>query len=91
MKTIKNTEEITLKISKDELIDEKWLPLQTLSVKLSEIEKNSNLRYKSLRNRMYNSTACDKYNVESKAGLKCINVEEPMKGIASLKLMFERV
>lgn len=91
MRTVQNVEEVTLKVTKDELIEDKWITCQLLSIKISEIEKNNNLRYKSLRSRMYNSLACGKYNVENKAGIKCVNVEEPMKGTASLKLTFERV
>lgn len=89
MKTVQNIEEVTVKVAKDELIDGKWLHYQLLSKKLGDIEHNNNLSYKSLRNRLYNSTACGKYNMEMKAGLKCIDIENPMKATASLKLSFD--
>lgn len=91
MKTVQNIEEVTVKVAKDELIDGKWLHYQLLSKKLGEMEQNNNLSYKSLRNRLYNSYACGKYNMEMKAGLKCIDIDNPMKATASLKLVFERV
>lgn len=91
MKTVQNIEEVTVKVAKDELIDGKWLHYQLLSKKLGDMEKKGDLGYKSLRNRLYNSYACGKYNMETKAGLKCIDVDNPMKGVASLKLVFERV
>lgn len=91
MKTVQNIEEVKVKVAKDELIDGKWLHYQLLSKKLGDMEKAGDLGYKSLRNRLYNSTACGKYNMEMKAGLKCINIDNPMKATASLKLMFERV
>ena len=46
--------------------------------------------YKSLRNKLYNSSACSKYNTAEMAGLKCIDVDNPMKATASLVLVFER-
>ena len=46
--------------------------------------------YKSLRNKLYNSSACSKYNTTEIAGLKCIDVDNPMKATASLVLVFER-
>lgn len=91
MKTVQNIEKVTVKVSKDELIDNKWLHYQLLSKKLGDMEKTGDLGYKSLRNRLYNSAACGKYNMEMKAGLKCIDIENPMKAIASLALKFERV
>lgn len=91
MKTVQNIEEVKIKVAKDELIDGKWLHYQLLSKKLGDMEKGGDLGYKSLRNRLYNSTACGKYNMETKAGLKCINIDNPMKATASLKLIFERV
>lgn len=90
MKTVTNTETVKIKITENELINGKWLSLQVLSGKLGETEKENNMSYKALRNRMYNSNACGKYNVAEVAGMKCIDVENPMKGTASLVLVFER-
>ena len=90
MKTIQNVDKITIKVSDNELIGGKWLNYQLLSKKLGEIEKSNNMGYKSLRNKLYNSSACSKYNTTEIAGLKCIDVDNPMKATASLVLVFER-
>lgn len=91
MKTVKNIDNITIKVSKEEIINGKWLAFQLLSKKLAKIEEDKSMRYKRLRNKMYNSQACSKYSSETVAGMKCIDVTNPMKGIASLTLTFEVV
>ena len=80
---------ITVKVSREELINGKWLTFQLLSKKLAKIEEDKGMEYKKLRNKMYNSQACSKYNSETVAGMKCIDVTNPMKGTASLTLTFE--
>lgn len=91
MKTVQNIETVTIKVTNTELIEGKWLHYQLLSKKLGELEQKNNLGYKSLRNRLYNSTACRKYNISEIAGLKCIDTEKPMKSnSASLILKFTR-
>lgn len=89
MRTIQSVNNITVKVSKDELINGKWLAFQILSQKLAKMEEDHNMGYKSLRNKMYNSQACSKYNSEMVAGIKCIDTTNPMKGVASLTLAFE--
>jgi hypothetical protein len=89
MRTITNTESIKLTVDKGNLLEGKYLPLTVLSNKLREIEKGSNLGYKQLRNRMYNSKNCNKYNMKEIAGITCIDVTNPMQGKASLDLTFE--
>ena len=91
MKTVQSVETVTLKVSASELLDKKWLNFQLLSKKLGEVEQERKMEYKSLRNRFYNSRACGKYDMKDIAGLPCINTEEPMKGEASLILVFEKV
>lgn len=91
MRIIQTMNEITMKVKDNELIEGKWLNYKLLSKKLGEIEKEKNLGYKSLRNNLYNSTACGKYNIKEIVGLKCIDVDDPMKATASLVLTFERV
>ena len=90
MKTIASTETIKLSVDSNELINGKWLNFQLLSKKLGEIENQKKIAYKSLRNKFYNSRACGKYNMQEVAGLPCIDVDEPMKGKASLELVFEK-
>lgn len=90
MKTVQNIDKVTIKVTDSELIEGKWLNYQLLSKKLGEIEKAGNMGYKSLRNKLYNSSACAKYNIKEMAGLKCIDVDNPMKGTASLMITFER-
>lgn len=91
MKTIQSTETVHIKVLTSELLEGKWLNFQLLSKKLREIEVARKMEYKSLRNRFYNSRACGKYDMKDIAGLPCINVEEPMKGNASLIVVFEKV
>lgn len=91
MKTIQSVDTITIKVTDSELIAGKWLNYQLLSKKIGEVEQEKNLGYKSLRNKLYNSTACKKYNTAEMAGLKCIDIDNPMKSSASLVLSFERV
>lgn len=90
MKTIQSVDTVTIKVTDSELIADKWLNYQLLSKKIGEVEKEKNLGYKSLRNKLYNSTACGKYNTAEMAGLKCIDIDNPMKSSASLVLKFER-
>ena len=91
MKTVQSTETIQIKVLSSELLEGKWLNFQILSKKLGDIEVERGMDYKSLRNRFYNSRACGKYDMRDIAGLPFINVEEPMKGNASLILEFEKV
>lgn len=88
MRTVKETETVEVKVRKEELFEGKWLNLKLLSNKLSVMEKSSNVQYKSLRNKLYNCTAGGKYNVRTMAGIKCIDIEEPMvkDTVASLVL-----
>lgn len=92
MRTIANTEKVTLKVTDSELIKKKWLNYELLSKKLGEKEKEKGMGYKSLRNKLYNSINCNKYNMQTIAGLQCIDVDTPMKeGVsASLVLEFKR-
>ena len=90
MRTIKDTEKVTVKVTEDELIDGKWLNYELLSSKLGAIEKEKSIGYKSLRNKLYNSYACGKYNIQKIAGLRCIDIDNPMTGKASLELVFKR-
>ena len=91
MKTVQSTETIHIKVLSSELLEGNWLNFQILSKKLGDIEVERGMDYKSLRNRFYNSRACGKYDMRDIAGLPFINVEEPMKGNASLILEFEKV
>lgn len=91
MNVVKATDSVTIKVKKAELFEDKWLNFQLLSKKLGDIEKKNNMAYKALRNKFYNSRACGKYNMTDIAGLQCINVIEPMKGVASLVLDFQVV
>ena len=89
MRTVQNVETVNIKVSKNDLLNDKWLSCQLLSKKLGEIEQNKGMTYKNLRNRFYNSHACEKYNMETIAGILYIDTKKPMKGTASLQLSFE--
>ena len=90
MRTIQNVNTVEIKIVPSELMEGKWLNLQLLSKKISDIEKEQNLGYKSLRTKLYNGWTCNKYNTQILAGLKCIDVDNPMKANASLVIKFIR-
>lgn len=91
MRTVKDSEVVNIKVQNSELLEGKWLNFQLLSKKLGDIEVERKLKYKSLRNKFYNSRACKKYNIKDIAGLPCIDIDEPMLGRASLAITFERV
>lgn len=90
MKTVQSVENVTITVTKDELLNDKWLSFQLLSKKLGEIEQQKKMAYKQLRNRFYNSRACNKYNMETIAGILYMDTENPMKAVASLVLNFKR-
>ena len=79
MRTVKDVETIKVKVEDKNLIEGKYIPYNIVSKKLADVEKENNYGYKSLRNRLYNSYACNKYNVVEKAWIKCIDIEETMK------------
>lgn len=83
MKTVQSVESVTVTVTKDELLNDKWLSFQLFSKKLREIEKQNSMCYKYLRNRFYNSRACGKYNMETIAGVLYIDTENPMKTLTS--------
>ena len=89
MRIIKETTEVTLKVKKSNLYEGKWLAITLLSNMLQDKEEREKLGYKSLRNKFYNSVSSDKYNTDTFIGLDFINIEEPMKAMASLTLKFE--
>lgn len=91
MKTIQSVDTVTIKVTDNELINGKWISFQLVSKKLGDVEKSGNMGYKSLRNKLYNSSACGKYNTSEIAGFKCFDIENPMKATASLVLKFERI
>ena len=62
MKAVQNIDNITVKVSKEELINEKWLTFQLLSKKLAKIEEDKTMEYKRLRNKRDNSKAFSTYN-----------------------------
>lgn len=92
MRTVVSTEEVEIKVTKNDLIEGRWIPYFCLSNKIKDIENEKDLLYKKLRVRLYNSCSGNKYNMETKAGMKCIDIEKPMKvENASLILSFKKV
>ena len=89
MRIIKETTEVTLKVKKSYLYRGKWLAVALVSNMLQDKEEKEKLGYKSLRNKFYNSVSSDKYNMDKFIGLDFINIEDPMKAMASLTLKFE--
>ena len=88
MRTIKDISEVTLTVKKDFLFEGKYLGVQVLSEMLRAKEEHDDLGYKKLRNKMYNSLGAEKYNTIERFGITFIDVENPMKNTASLKLTF---
>lgn len=89
MRTIKDISEVKVNVKKDVLLDDKYLSIQVLSEILKGKEENENLGYKKLRNKMYNSLGAEKYNTVERYGMTFIDIENPMKSTASLKLTFK--
>lgn len=89
MRNVSSTESVQIKIGKQDLLEGKYLPVIVLSSLLKKIEEEKGMSYKQLRNRMYNSRNCNKYNLKKIAGLDCINVRKPMIATASLDIQFE--
>lgn len=90
MRTIKDISEVTIVVGSTDLLDGKWLNVQLLSEMLKAKEESEGLDYKRLRNKMYNSLGAGKYNTMNKIGLTFIDVDNPMKNTASLKLTFKK-
>lgn len=90
MKTIQNVEKIEVQVKDTDLLENKWISFQLLSKKLGEIESQKGMMYKHLRNRLYNSRTCGKYNMTQIAGIDYVDTENPMKATASLELSFVR-
>lgn len=88
MKTVTNSYHVSVEVTKEDLINDKWLNFFLLSKKLEQIEDKNKEAYKALRSKFYNSWNCGKYNTCEIAGIKCINVEKPMEAKASLDLEF---
>ena len=79
MKTITNTSKLQFVVTKDDLIYDEWIPFEHLSNKLAELEKSEKTEHKFYRQRLYNAIKCGKINYKVFAGIRCINVLEPMK------------
>lgn len=89
MKTFKSVENITLKVTKNELVNGKWLNLALLSSKLQDLENEGKYPNRYLRTKLYNTTASGKLNTEVVCGMKCVDVKNPMKVNASINFTFE--
>lgn len=89
MNVVKDVKQLTLKVSKSNLLEGRYLYVTKLTSMLKELEDKDNMKFKLLRNKFYNSSFGKKYNFKEICGLKCIDVIEPMTGKASLELTFE--
>lgn len=89
MKTIKNTITLKFEVNNSSLLDGKYLPLRTLYDMVKAQEEQDDCRYKGYRNALYNSVSSRKYNIETKYGLKCIDVYHPMVEGLKSSLAFE--
>ena len=92
MKTIKETVKVNIEITKEDIIFGHYIFYDHLSSKLRDLEAVQGIVGKDLRNKFYNSYSSNKYNVERLHGLRCIDINKPMKdGVkASLELVFDK-
>ena len=79
MRTITQTQKITLKVTENDLIEKEWIPYQNVSLLLKKEEESNTMLYKSLRVKLYNSLTGEKYNIKTFAGIKCLSIKNPMK------------
>lgn len=89
MKTIKNTITLKFEVNNSLLLDGTYLPLRTLYDMVKAQEEQDDCRYKGYRNALYNSVSSRKYNIETKYGIKCIDVYHPMVEGLKASLAFE--
>jgi len=92
MKVVKQTMKIELEVHKDEIIKDKYIHYECVSSKLKALEEQNNTQYKAPEKQ--GSTIlllAGKYNLATVCGLKCLDLENPMKAKASLELSFKVV
>lgn len=91
MRVVKDVTEVTVKVSKEELLEGKYVSYSTVSGRLRKMEEDRNEMVKALRVKFYNSTSTGKYTIIDRFGMKFIDIEKPMKdnSKASLMLKFE--
>ena len=89
MRVVKDTEEITLKVSKSMLLKNRWISVPVVCSLLKKEEESRNLGFKYLRMKFYNSLNSNKYNTQTYIGLLFIDIENPVNAKASLQLKFE--
>ena len=89
MRTVTDVSDVTIRITNKDVLYEEWIPFELLSLKLSEQEKIDNVPNNDYRTRLYNSTRLDKFVMKTFAGVKCVNIVEPMKAKASINLKFQ--
>lgn len=92
MKTIKDTVTLTVEITKEDLLNDKWISVYALSKKLAKLEYQNKAMNKDYRTRLYNSITGGKYNVKVIAGVRFIDTTNLLKSEkASLIMDFKRV
>lgn len=88
MKVVTSVVEVELPYNSRELIGGRWIPMFLVSKKLRYRGLSAEHDGVALRSKLYNGLAGGKYNVNSIAGVKCIDVVDTMKARASLCLKF---
>ena len=88
MRVITDTQEVTIKVTKEDVLYDEWIPFENLSNKLKALENDKSREYKYYRQRLYNDYRGGRLNGKVFAGIKCVNIKDPMNGTASLKLNF---
>ena len=91
MRVVKSIIKVTLQVTEEELISNRYLAFSVLTGKVKALE-DTDLKYKGLRSKLYNSDLLGKLNTEVIGSIKFIDTEKPMKTNSSpVYLTFERV
>ena len=91
MKVIKDTMKLEIEVKKEDLISGQYIPVSVVSDRLRVMEEEKEMPNKSLRYRFYNTVNSNRYNTKTFAGIKCIDIKEPMIKLASLELTFKEI
>lgn len=90
MKVITNVRTVELSFSKDFLIKDRYISFGVVSERLRQMELEQNAPHRAVRNLLYNSRKCNKYNLATVGGVLCIDALNPMAvERASLALKFK--
>lgn len=91
MRTVNSVMNVVFDVAGNDIIEEKYLSLRKLSEYLRSLEISDAGKYYGVRKKLYNAIQAGKINTVTKAGIRLIDIENPMRGVYSIKLTFRRV